>query len=276
MSMYQSSQGIQSHIRVHWPGYLWRFVGLIFSLLLIAYALEAGWASLAAIGTGLLITFAFLLLAALWAAQLKDSAGDPSTTEFLYQMSQTRPFNNLACIDLGLREQSIALSQHLTSGQLFVIDIYNPQLMPDKSLVRARQLAPPSFADPRIVRYDGSLDLLPLPDNSVQAVFLQDVLSKFVQRGDQQVLLREVNRILEPNGRLLLAEPIDSWPNRILPGSTIRFLNPKTYWSNLLLEAGFDLRREQTLHRLTYCIRADVPPPYAGKQLTLDLEFEAF
>jgi hypothetical protein len=62
--------------------------------------------------------------------------------------------------------------------------------------------------------------------------------------------------------------------NRLRPRSGSGLLRPPAYWSNLLQEAGFELRREHTLRGRTVCLRADVPSPYAGQQLALNLEFE--
>jgi hypothetical protein len=124
-------------------------------------------------GAALVIASALLLGVAIWALRFDGKNSELRTTEFLYGLSQTRPSDKLASIDLGLRQKAIVLSQQLTSGRLFAIDIYNPQLMPDGALLRARRLAPHAIADPRLVWYDGNLTLLPLPDHSVSAVFMQ-------------------------------------------------------------------------------------------------------
>lgn len=274
MGAYANTESVQDHLSVHWPGYLLRLAGLVLGLLLMALGLFRGWTALVTFGAAVVIACAALLGIAFWALRLDAESGEYQTTEFLYQLSQTRPADKLAVIDLGLRHKAIVLSQHLTSGRLHAIDVYNPQLMPDEALARARRLAPHAITDPRLVWSDGNLTLLPLPDNSVSAVFLQDVLSELAQRGDQQLLLKEIKRVLEPNGRLLLAEQADTLINRLRPRSGTKLLRPPAYWSGLLREAGFELRREQALREQTICLRADVPSPYAGHQLALNLEFE--
>jgi ubiquinone/menaquinone biosynthesis C-methylase UbiE len=203
---------------------------------------------------------------------LYDSGG-LQTTEVLFNMSQVQATDPIACIDLGLRQQAIILSRHLTTGQITVIDVYNPQLTAAAGLARARKQAPSAQIDPRLIWYDGSINLLPMPDRSVTAVFLPQILSEFSQHGDRQTILREARRILEPNGRLLLAEQNASWLNWLRLGPGTSKLQPVRYWRDLLIEAGFELRRQEDLQGLIHCLRADVPSPYAGQQLALALSY---
>lgn len=228
---------------------------------------------------GFVGTILFVLLLALLTrntSQLSRVSGIESV-EYLYNLSQTRSSDNLATIDLGRRWPAITLSHHLTSGRMIVVDVYNPQLMPSKSLLRARrQHYPAALSDPRLTWYDSNLDLLPLPDRSVSAVFLYHVLSEISEKGDQKALLEEIFRILEPNGRLLVAEFSNNLVNRLQSGLGVTHTKPIDYWHALLKETGFELQRTQTLHGAILCMRADKPSPYGGKQLSFDLDFEAF
>ncbi len=257
-----------------WSGLVSRFVGLILSLTLLALGLMRESNGLTMVGFSLSAVFVILIAVSLWALNRSSKIAGEQTVEHLYRLSQTRTSDTLACIDLGLRWPAIGISHHLTSGHMHVIDIYNPQLMPAKSLAEARQNARSTFKDPRLDWYDSNLELLPLPDSSVTAVFLYQVLSEVAQLGDQQALLKEIDRVLEPNGRLLVAELADSWSNRLRPGSDVLNLHPREYWSRLISEAGFEIRRSQTLNAVAVCIRADKPSLYSGKQMSLDLDFE--
>lgn len=275
MSTHSFDPGSQNDFNVNWPGYVWRFGGLILSLAILAIGLFRGSAALVALGITISVIFALLVAISIWTLNHTNKFADLQTVESLYKLSQTRTSDTLACVDLGLRWPAVAISQHLTSGRMHVIDIYNPQLMPTNSLVRARHYAPHALTDPRLVWYDSNLELLPLPDGSVTAVFMLRVLSELAQMGDQRALLKEIGRILEPNGRLLIAEMANSWPNRLRPGSAMTNLHSHHYWSSLLQETGFEVRRTQTIQGITVCVRADKPSPYSGTQMALDLEFEA-
>ncbi len=256
-----------------WPGYLLRYGGLILAFVMIAAGLILGWQMLTAIGIILLTAVFFLMVAALWTANRLFVADSEQVNELLFAMSQAQATDYLANIDFGLRQQAMQLSRKLTTGKITVIDVYNPQLTTDSSLARARRLAPPAKKDPRLTWYDGQFNLLPLPDGSVEAVFMFQILSEFNQEGDRQALLREVQRILKPNGRLLVAEKTASWLNWLLAGTSTAGLQPVEYWRNLLTQAGFDILRQEEIQGLINCLRADKPSPYAGKQLPLQLKF---
>ena len=274
MSASPPLSGVQSHFNSNWQGYLWRFTGLILSLILLGVGLVRESTSFIIAGIILSLLFIILVTTSLWALNRSSKIAADQTVDYLYRLSQTRSSDTLACIDVGLRWPAIAISHHLTSGHMHAVDIYNPQLMPSKYLARTRRNAQSAIKDPRLDWYDSNLELLPLPDSSVDAVFLFKTLSEVAQLGDQQALLNEIDRILEPNGRLLMAEPANTWPNRLRPGSAVLNLHPPEYWSRLLTGAGFEIRRSQTLQGIVVCIRADKPSLYAGKQMSLHLDFE--
>ena len=273
MSSNTRFQGTARHVYAQWPGYLLRYGGLVLAFLLIGTGLAIGWQVLVALGVVLLAAVFFLMLAALWTANKLYDTDSLQVNDLLFAMSQALPTNNFANIDLGLRQQAIMLSRHLTTGKITVIDVYNPQLTGDAALARARRQAPSPKPDPRLRWYDGQIHLLPLPDSSVTAVFMFQVLSEFSQEGDRVALLREVRRILKPNGRLLIAEQTASWLNWLIVGTNTAKLQPVEYWHDLLQDAGLHVSREENIQGLINCIRADKPSPYAGQQLHLDLRY---
>lgn len=265
--------GVEPNFSSLWPGYLLRYGGFALSLFMIGTGYFLGKQVYIALGFVILVGTLFLYWAARWTTKRRYDADQLLVTEALFSMSQAQPGDNLASVDLGLRIPAVALSRHLTTGRITVIDVFNPQLTGGKELARARKQAPSYKMDPRLDWFDGRINLLPLPDNSVSAVFMPLILSEFSQHGDRQTLLREIKRILRPNGRLLVAEQNTSWLNWLSldPGSS-RLL-PTEYWRRLLLDAGFDVRRQEEFHGLTICMRADKPSPFAGRQLSLDLRF---
>ncbi len=273
MSERNRYQGTASHVYAQWPGFLLRYGGLILAFLMIVAGLIMDWQMLVALGIVLLTAVFFLMLAALWTAHKLYDADSLQSDDLLFAMSQAQPTDNLANIDLGLRQQAIMLSRHLTTGKITVIDVYNPQLATAAALARARRQAPSTKQDPRLIWYDGHINLLPMPDSSVTAVFMSQVLSEFGQHGDRQTLLREIRRILIPNGRLLITEQTASWLNWLLVGTSSAKLQPVEYWRDLLLDAGFEIHRQENLQGLLSCLRADKPSPYAGHQLPLQMKF---
>lgn len=266
-------QGTLRHVYRHWPTYAALYGGLIAALLLIALGLGQGWSGVAVLGAALFLLLLGLLLVSLWTAHEQFDKADVAPQEMLFAMSQAAPTDELLYIDLGLRRPAIAVGSHLTTGSLTVVDVYNPQLTPGAALKRARGRAANALLDRRLHWYDSSIDLLPLPDVSVSAVFVNQVLSEFAQQGDRETLLREARRVLETNGRLLLAERIKTQSNWLVLGPGALRLEPAAYWRRLLTENGFEIKREETIQGMIHCIRADKPSPYAGKQLKLDLGY---
>jgi hypothetical protein len=223
-----------------------------------------------------IVLFGFLLALLIYTNSLPSKSSNRDIVETPYKLSQTRSSDNLATIDLGRRWPAITITHHLTSGRMVVIDIYNPQLTPAKSLLRTRQKRDPTTpSDPRLTWYDSNLDLLPLPDRTVRAVFLYHILSEISQKGDQVTLLKEIARILEPDGRLLIAEYAYTGVNRLRSGLGFIHARPHEYWRSLLEETGFKFQRAQTIQGVTVCMRVDKPSPYAGTQMSFDLDFQA-
>jgi len=261
------------HIQTHWPAYLGLYAALVAALILLGLGLALGWYALVPFALAIMLVAAYFLGSAVWTAyQLHDGPG-PDVMELLLSYSQSSPEAKVVCIDLGLRRPAVQIAQRLTAGQVIVIDVFNPQSNTGAALRRARARAPRPPSDPRLNWVDGRIELLPVPDRSVSAVFINQVLVEFWLPEERDRLLAEVRRILIPEGRLLLAERVRARSHSLLSSIVTSVYPPPDYWRDLLLKADLVPQREETLRGLVYCVRADRPPPTAGKQLTLRLEY---
>ncbi len=250
---------------------MWRFVGVVIALFFIGLALLQDWIGLALIGLLILILLIFALVAGLWSVNKLYGANGQHPGEVLFNLSGVQPDGSVGYVDLGLHAQALIFSNYLTTGRLIIMDIYHPQMTPSRTLLRARKHAPPAYSDPRIIWYDSPIDLLPLPDRSITAVFAPQILSELHQHGDRVILLREMFRILRPNGRLLLSERTNTRINWLTLAPGITNMHAINYWRELLTQAGFVIQRVEDLQGLITCLRADKPSPFAGQQLTFDL-----
>jgi SAM-dependent methyltransferase len=245
-------------------------------LLIIAFSTLYGWPAYIPLALAVLLVLAYFLTAAVWAAyQVSDRPGQ-RPVEVLLTIGQIEPGDQVVCIDLGLRETAVAIAQRLTTGSVNVIDVYNPQWTPSSTLQRGRlrvRVHPPA-ADPRLEWLDGEIRLLPLPNRSVSAVFLNQVLGEFWQPEDRQTLLREAYRILEPGGRVLVAERVRSRTNMLVLGPVGWGLATADEWREMLAEAGFVPNQEKDIQGLICCFRADKPAPTGSLQLSLKLDLE--
>jgi ubiquinone/menaquinone biosynthesis C-methylase UbiE len=110
-----------------------------------------------------------------------------------------------------------------------------------------------------------------MPDNSVALVVASYILVEFWQHGDRDRLLREMRRILQPGGHLILAEPVRTTTHWLMIGPAAARLPAPAYWRDLLRTAGFVVTREKDVGGYYLCFRAEKPLPGAVQQLALDL-----
>jgi ubiquinone/menaquinone biosynthesis C-methylase UbiE len=261
------------YIRTHWPIFFGLYSVLIVAMFFIGLSLALGWLSFVPFSLVIMLVISYFLVALVYVAYRTNDAPGGTAEENLVRLGQIRPEDRVVCIDLGLRTMAIAIAQRLTTGQVTVIDVHNPQSNTGAALRRARRRAPRPPADPRLTWIDGSISLLPLPDRSVGAVYMNHILSEFWLVEERQRLLAEALRILTPEGKLLIAEPIRGETDLLLTGLVTYSRPADEYWRSLLQSAGFIIRREEKPRGLLACIRADKPSLSAGKQMQLNLEF---
>lgn len=262
-----------SYIRTHWPIYLGLYGALILALLLIGVGLAADWYSIIPFSLAIMLVVSYLLISIVYTTYLIHDAPGGTAAEILFDLAQTRPDDRIVCIDLGIKTTAIAIAAHLTTGQVTVIDVFNPQSTIKTSLTRTRRRAIKPPPDPRLYWIDGSIEMLPLPDRSVHAVYMNSILSEFWLVEEREQLLAEVFRILMPEGRLLVAEPIRSQANFLWTGIVTYSQPTAADWRELLTASGFVLKRQESARGLIYCARFDKPSLAAGKQMKLNLEY---
>ncbi len=264
-------EGTLNAVYAHWPAFASLYGGIVLALVIIGVSAEQGWIGLIPLSLAIIIVLTYFFLASLWSMHLQFDRDGFNAHHILFEMGQIQAADTLVCVDLGFRRRAIDIVQRLTTGKAIVIDVYNPQWNPNRALARHRARMPLPPNDPRLIWRNGRSDMLPLPDKSVTAVFLCQVLSEFWQEGDRLQLLQEVYRVLSENGRLLMAEQMRTPTAWLFKGPAALSLAPVEEWRDLLQKAGFRLRTEQDLQGIIHCIRADKPTYTEAQQLTLDI-----
>lgn len=260
--------GVYSHIIAHWPSYLLVFGGGA-ALCLGAALWSAGrglWAYVL-LALALLLVLSFYLIALLWAAHQQYDTGE--LNDVLFELGKLGTDEQIVHIDLGRRLPALALAQRLNRGRLHVVDIYNPQLTPSPSLRRWRNRPARLEPDPRLRWLEGSFDMLPWPDDSIAAVTLTYTAAYFLEHGDRVCLIKEIERILAPGGRLLLGERVRSQTNFLIMGPLGWRLATAAYWRRLLADAGLQVRQERSLQGIVRIFMAEKPPAINPAQLSL-------
>ena len=162
------------------------------------------------------------------------------------------------------------LISHLTIGKLWLVDLYTPQIMINPTTKRARDVDQLPTKDPRFKYIPGNITLLPFQDEEVDIIVLTNILNEITQLGDRERFLSEISRVLKPNGRVLLFEPIKT-TTRILvnPSSFFRFWTTSEIRTQLGA-SGFIRVEIQTPAALTLLGRGLTPGRYENVQLPLE------
>ena len=260
--------GTVAYLAAHWPRYLVLYGGgALFAVLVVLISTAQGWWAFVPFMLAFLLVLSYFLGAQLWAAIRLFDSGD---VDFMFAQANLAPQDESVLISLGRRRAALQLSRSLTSGHLYVVDVYNPQLVPSSAIARARYQAPVVYPDSRVSWGEGDINLLPLPDNSVEVVLLHHLLSAFWQHGDRVTLLREISRVLAPNGRLVLAERMRSQTNLVTLGPLGWRLPTPRYYYDMMAMAGFVDGRDFVRHGgLVHVLRARKPMPTEGWQMQL-------
>ncbi|MCA9896599.1 MAG: class I SAM-dependent methyltransferase [Ardenticatenaceae bacterium] len=265
--------GTRLFILANWPRFVLLYLGMVGALIVIGLSALRGWYAFVLLGTAVFIILVYFIGAGVWEARQRYDLDGITTHHVLFDMGQIPATERLAYVDLGLQLPPIGLSRRLTTGQIVVVDVYNPQWTVSAWLVRWRAQQPHPPADPRLSWREGNLNLLPLPNESVSTVMLCHIAGEFWQEGDRAALLREAYRILKPRGQLLLAESVRSQTNWLIGGPAGFNLPTAEYWRKLLQQAGYRIRSEKDVAGLSHCIRAQKPTPAEAQQLSFKLEF---
>lgn len=257
------------HVRAQWPIYFLLYgAGSLALIVILVLSLSQQWYSFVILALAALLVLFYFLAVSLWSYHaLYDNYG---IRDALFELGKLNSQSTTVDINLGLRDFPAALSRRLTTGKVIAIDVYNPQLTPGRTLARAHNRAERPIPDPRLAWRDGSIGLLPLPDNSVQSVTLVQTASELWQEGDRLQLLREAQRILSPGGCLLLAERVRTPINLVIGGPAGLRRRPASYWLDLLQRCDFKPAGARSIRDLILCIRADKPLPDEAKPLTVE------
>ncbi|MFD7730330.1 class I SAM-dependent methyltransferase [Kitasatospora phosalacinea] len=169
-----------------------------------------------------------------------------AATWWVYDRSELRTFDWLAellpdgpgehlVLSSGLDEASRPVAARWPRHPQTVVDLYDPALMTEGSIRRARHRVPPA---PRTL--PGRHDHLPTATGSADTVLAVFAAHELRRTDDRHALFAECARVLRPGGRLVLVEHLRDAANTAVYGPGARHFFPRRTW--LRAAAGADLR----------------------------------
>lgn len=183
---------------------------------------------------------------------------------YVYDFGRQREYDRLAeladlseanvVIDVtcGKLRGTQGLLSRFNRGHYFVLDIYDPEKMPDAALRRARTMTPVLETDQRIYRRSAKVGSLPIPHSWADIVYCSFSLHELQNGDDRQKIFAEFTRILKPNGKLLIAEHSRDWLNFIAFGPGVfSFFSAET-WTKHMSEVGLVIKHHQRWRGLAH------------------------
>ncbi|MFE2101217.1 methyltransferase domain-containing protein [Streptomyces sp. PTD9-10] len=136
-------------------------------------------------------------------------------------------------VGTGLDEASVPLADRWPASRQTTVDLYDPAVMTEGSVRRARRRVPPP---PHAV--PGRAEALPVLPAMADAVFLVFAAHELRRARDRERLFAQCARALRPGGRLVLVEHLRDCANTAVFGPGAWHFFPRAEWLRLAAYAG--------------------------------------
>ena len=238
-------EGVLKIIRFNTRFYVGGVLGLVLVVPLLAFLplpawlKAAGWA-----GAALMLFWSLSSLAVSW--YVYDHTG---VMRWEWMRPQLHPApQRWVNIHAGLDESTASLRHLLPRSDGVVVDIYDPEIMTEPSIARARQLYPAT--EPFQV---GRAGAVPLPDGDRDAAFLLFAAHELRDGQGRTQLLREVHRALTIDGQIFLVEHLRDLPNLLAFGPGFLHFHAARQWQRNIADAGFEVTAQRRITPFVRC-----------------------
>jgi ubiquinone/menaquinone biosynthesis C-methylase UbiE len=208
----------------------------------VAAFLETPWSYL--LFTAGIAAFSFAVVVIVAAFCVYDY-GRQREYDRLFELGQLSTANVVIDVTAGKLRGTRGLLSRVKQGHYFIVDIFDPDKMPDQALRRARAMEPPLESDRRVYRRSAQPNQLPIPHNWADAIYCSFSLHELQKSADRDAIFAEFSRILKPGGRLLIAEHGRDWRNLLVFGPGVFSFYSAACWEQHISAAGLHLKHHE-------------------------------
>jgi ubiquinone/menaquinone biosynthesis C-methylase UbiE len=142
-------------------------------------------------------------------------------------------------INAGFDETSFIIKNMFPDSDLKVYDFYNADQHTEPAIVRARKVSL-EYPETESITSDN----IPMPDNSVDIIFLLSAVHEMRSQSEKIHFLKECNRLCKSQAKVIMVEHLRDFPNFV--AFTVGFTHffPRSTWKNAFTAAGFSSFQE--------------------------------
>lgn len=220
----------------NWPFYIYSTAACVLgSLLVCVLPFPPAFKWFGAVGIG---------CAAFWIGSSLAASHSIYDTSKLYQFEWIADLfspapQRWANIHAGLDETTLRLRKLFPGSRSRILDIYDPSLMSEPSITRARLLTPSPVPSESV-----EPAALPFRDWELDTAFLIFAAHEIRDRDARLRFFRELHRAIEPGGKVLIVEHLRDLANFAVFGPGFLHFLPRSEWLRLAAESHFVVFKE--------------------------------
>lgn len=224
-------QGMWTIVRFNWPFYLIALVTLIATATGF-WRTDALWSKVG-LGIAFFGSFYFIFVSLGVSHQIYDRS-DLYRWKWLTRALMGLDAQRIIFCHSGFDEASDDLQQHHPDAEWILLDHYDPLLMTEASIRRARKRFPPAQGTQA-----APYDQWPVAPNSTDIVFGMLAIHELRSEAERSAWFGQAKRCLRSGGRVVLAEHTRDLANLIAFGPGFLHFHSRTSWRRCWEKSGF-------------------------------------